>query len=676
MKRVLSLFLLTASLWSAPVFQSVEFPFASFPRQYWDRELVWMKNVGIHNVAIDVRSTAEEQDVMLILRTLRKLDLTAWVRLAPAAAGLEKSLEPLRKSHGGPILYLGSSPPEPVARLSAMSPAALSLSRAAISSKGGTLLWSDVEETFGPEYHRGAISFAGEESPTITALRRDALLLGYWQEGLSLFQTSLNAESATGPLPEGVSARQLFTADHSGPSVVSITNNSKAAFRGDLRVGYPPLKHNIALPGVDVPAGESLLLPVNIPLAKGPFCRNCDALGNEDSIVYATAELTGAEHENGILALEFAAPAPGEVVVHLSQSPSGPLVAGGKPRTFDWDAGSGRARLPIPAGRAPGFRVRIALALEPPDNSAFFEDRKVLIIGQPNIVPTSYSSEAIASRSRLRAPANLKFEAIPKGPLSIDYSVTVPPDALHGDHVDLSLEADGVQMGHTRLQLLRAASIRIREEVKRHFGTSAELAVFPSLVPMDQRAGRNISLTVRNNFPEIKTYVLELSGDGLEFSPAKTEVTIAASSERDVSVRIFPKREDGSGPLTAVARLSGAAAFELPVRLAIIPRGQTISYAIENGFIMESARARAIFADNSKQQLMEFTWKDSERNVLPEGGINFGSGNRKVTLEGAELTIEQDSPLPPEKLKPGKRNDLTLTVQRPSPNRAIYAISR
>jgi hypothetical protein len=104
MKPVLSLFLLTASLWSAQVFQSVEFPFASFPRQYWDRELVWMKSVGVHNVALDVRSTAEEQDVMLILRTLRKLDLTAWVRLAPAAVSLEKSLEPLRKSHGGAIL--------------------------------------------------------------------------------------------------------------------------------------------------------------------------------------------------------------------------------------------------------------------------------------------------------------------------------------------------------------------------------------------------------------------------------------------------------------------------------------------------------------------------------------------------------------------------------------------
>jgi hypothetical protein len=675
MKFPLALILLAPSLWSAPVLNSVEFPFAVYPRQYWDRELVWMKNVGIHNVALDVRSGSEEQDVMAILRTLRKLDLTAWVRLEPGASGLAKTLEPLMKPHGGPILYIGSAVPQPVTRLSALSASALSASRAVLSGSGGTLLWTDVEETLGPDYRRGAISFAGEEQPSVFQLRRDALLIGYWQEGLSLFSASRAVQSVIGKLPDGVSARQVMTPEGSGPSAISITNHNKAPFRGELRVTYPPLKRNIALPVVEVPAGESLWLPVNIPLTKGPFCRNCDALGNEDSIVYATAELTGAEYENGILALEFVAPTEGEVVIHLAREPSGPLVAGGKPRTFDWDASAGRVRLPVPAGRAPGFRVRIGLALEPPDNSAFFEDRKVLIIGHTNNVPTSYSSDAIAGRSRLRAPANLKFEAVPKGALKIDYSVAVPPDALHGDHVELALEADGVQMGHTRLQILRAASLRIREEVKRHFGATAELPLFPALVAVDQRAGRNINVTVRNNFPEIRNYILELTGDGLEFSPSKTEITIAGSSERNISVRIFPQ-ENATGLHRAVAKLSGSAEVELPLQVAVIPRGETISYSAGNVYVMESAKIRAVFADQTMQKWLEFTWKDSERNVLPEAGIDFGSGHRKVLLKEAELTVEQDAPLPAEKLKPGKRNDLTLQIQRPQPSRAVYSLSR
>jgi hypothetical protein len=92
--------------------------------------------------------------------------------------------------------------------------------------------------------------------------------------------------------------------------------------------------------------------------------------------------------------------------------------------------------------------------------------------------------------------------------------------------------------------------------------------------------------------------------------------------------------------------------------------------------VMESAKIRAVFADQTLQKWLEFTWKDSERNVLPEAGIDFGPGHRKVLLKEAELTVEQDAPLPAEKLKPGKRNDLTLQLQRPQPSRAVYTLSR
>jgi hypothetical protein len=373
--------------------------------------------------------------------------------------------------------------------------------------------------------------------------------------------------------------------------------------------------------------------------------------------------------------MEFAAPTPSEVILHLSKEPSGPLLAAGKPRSFDWDDSSGRVRLPVPAGKAPGYRVRIGLAMEAPDNSAFFEDAKTLIIGQKNIIPTTYTSEAIANRSRIRGAADLKFEPIPKGPLQIDYAVTVPATELHGDHLELALEADGVQMGHARMQLLRPASLRLREAVSRHFGTSADLPMDPVLISMDQRAGRDISVVVRNNFPEIKTFVLELSGDGLEFSPARSEISIAASSERDVSVRVFSK-DDTSGLREAVAKLTGAGSFNLPILFTVIPRGETVSYTTGGVHILESAKARAVFAGESQQKWLEFTWKDSERNVLPDSGIDLGSAPRKITLKDADLTIEQDIPLAPEKLKPGKRADISLQVQRPSPDKAVYSLSR
>jgi hypothetical protein len=665
---LLLLLLLGSALQAAPVLNAVEFPFAQFPRQYWERELVWMKNAGIRTVALDLSSPSEEADAMQILRTARKLELTAWVRIAPAAASLNAQLEPMRTTHGGPILYLNAEVPQPITRISALSPRAVAFTQ-------GTLLWTDVEDTLRPEFHRGAVSFLGEELPSIGSLRRTALLLGYWQTGLSNLTAGRPVTPALGKLPEGVSARQFFTPDATGPSAVSVVNRAKLPYRGELRVYYPPAKRDISVPGVSVPPGESLWLPVNIPLAKGHFCKNCDALGNEDSLVYSTAELIGAEYENGILAMEFAAPSESEVIVHLSKEPSGPLLAAGKPRAFDWDEASGRARLPIPAGKAPTYRVRIGLALEPPEHSAFFEDAKILIIGQKTIIPTTYTSDAIASRSRIRGPVGLKFEAIPKGPLQIDYAVTVPPTELHGDQVDLALEADGVQMGHARLQLLRAASLRLRESVSRHFGTSVDLPVDPALVSTDQRAGREINIAVRNNFPEIKTFVLELSGDGLDFSPARSEISIAASSERDVSIRVFPA-EGSSGLHEAVAKLSGAGSFELPILVAVIPRNGSIAYSAGGVHFLESAKVRAVFADESRQKWLEFTWKDSDRNILPESGIDLGPGKHTVTLKDAELTVLQDSPLPAERLKSGKPSGVTLQVQRPTPGKAVYSLSR
>ena len=676
LKHLAGLLVLVAGLGqAAPVLNAVEFPFAFFPRQLWERELVWMKNVGIRTVALEVRTPAEEQDVMSILRTVRHLELNAWVRIDPSASALTKTLEPLLAAHGGPIAYLNNAVPQPVTRISTLSPSALAASRVALGVTRGTLLWTDVEDTLRPEFHKGAISFQGEEQPAIGALRRDALLIGYWRAGLENLTNAKEVRPPVAKFPEGVSARQLLSADATGASAVSLINRSRTAYRGDLRVFYPPAKRNITLVGIEVPAGESMWLPINIPLAKATFCKNCSALSNDDSIVYSTAELIDVEYENGLLAMEFSSPVPSEVIVHLSREPTGPLLAGGKPRTFDWDESTGRARLPVPAGKGPAYRVRIGVALEVPENSAFFEDAKTLIIGKTNLLTTTYTSEALAGRSRVRSPAELKLEPHPKGPLQIDYEVMVPPTELHGDHLEMALEADGVQLGHARLQLLRPAALRLREAISRHFGTAAELPMYPALVSMDQRAGRDINVTVRNNFPEIKNFVLELSGDGLEFSPARSEISVAGSSERDVSVRVFSSA-DTSGLREAVAKLSGAGNFELPILFTVIPRGETVSYSAGGVHILESARARAVFADEREQKWLEFTWKDSERNMLPESGIDLGAATRKVTLKEGELTIEQETPLPLEKLKSGKHGDITLQVQRPTATQAIYSLSR
>jgi hypothetical protein len=544
------------------------------------------------------------------------------------------------------------------------------------------------------------VSLAGEERISLMPLRRDALLWRYWGGALPMMKPARSVRLVTGKLPPRVLAQQLFASR--GASALSLINESSAAFQGSLRVTDPATERRTALPSISLAPGEAVCLPLHIPLATEGFCRDCSGFGNGDHILYATAELNAVEYENGILAMEFSAPLAGEVVLQLSQEPSGPFLAAGHPVSFDWDEHTMRARLPVPAGSGPGHRVRIGLALQPPDTSAFFGDAKRLVIGQPNHLATSYSSEEVAQRSRLKIPRSFHAVNTVKSPTEIEYQIDVPPDALHGEWAPLALEADGVLMSRARLQLFRPASVRVREAVTLHYGSVAELPVTPALVPADARAGREISLVIRNNAAEIRNFVVEAKGEGLEFSPARAEIAIAGGMERDVLLRVFPA-EGQRGIVLAHVRVSGAADVDVPVRFAVIPRGETLAYSADldgDGqleWILENQRARATFSAQDGGRWLEFVWKDSSLNMLPEAGALAGIGpteiqmapdgslefrgkfsRRTVRLDGnaAVLTVEQATPLPPETLQSGKKNEVVLKVSQEKPNKVVYSLER
>ena len=446
-----------------------------------------------------------------------------------------------------------------------------------------------------------------------------------------------------------------------------------------------------------MPAGESVWLPLSISLAPDGLCRECSNFSPAERLLYATAELLSIEYENGILAMEFAAPQAGEVLLQLERKPIGPFLAAGAPTKYDWDARAMRARLPIPRSNAPGHRVRIGIAIEVADTAAFFNDARRLIIGQQNAVATTYSSAQVAARSRLRLPEG--FTASPKvnSPDEIDYQVNVPADALHGDFVTLALEADGILMGRARLQLFRPFSVRLMEAIHMHFGQHSELTPDPPIAPIEPKAGSNLEISIRNNWPAIQTYRLEAQGDGLEFFPAKTEVSIGAIAERRVSLRVFAA-EGTAGLRDWHLRVSGAGEADLPMRVLLLPRGHTAVWSADlDGdaaaeWILETDHARAVFSSQDGGRWMEFTAKPAAVNFLPEAGLFAAAGpvsvrpiedglefaahgwRRTARLTGATLTIDQDTPLPPAVLEPIKIGNTTLTVEHPSPTRAIYTL--
>jgi hypothetical protein len=733
LKRLAALLLLFAAALPAQYVQAVEFPYYLYPRTLWERELVWLKTIGVSTVEFSIPPnwhqieagefdftgrTSPRRDLVGFVRLLRRLDLHAWVRPLPADAraqrawlkALETVLATQTASHGGPIAYVedralaidASAPPAPVAVISATDPSALTRSRQAMAGAARALLWTGVEDALYPAgwapspaspLRQGAVGLSGDERPATSALRRDAALLRNWAR---LFP---GLHPVTMQKSEGVTAVELVSP---AASAVSITNTGTKPFHRDLRVREPLSKRTLVIPGVSVPPGESLWLPVGVSIGRDGLCRECTNFSAAEHIVYATAELLSIEFENGILAMEFAAPQPGEVILQLARQPIGPFLAAGMPTKFDWDDKTLRARLTIPAGRGSGNRVRVGIAIEAPDTTAFFNDARRLIVGWKNVVSTSYSSSAVAARSRLRLPEGFTATPTVKSPDEIDYEVGVPPDALHGDWVNLALEADGMPLGRARLQLFRPVTIRLMEAIKLHFGQQTELTPDPPTAPIEPKAGGNLEISIRNNWPQIRTYRLEATGEGLEFFPPKTEISVGAVDERRVSLRVFAA--EGLAGLRdwrlRVADLSGPGAdADIPMRFVLLPRGRTVAWSADldgDGspeWVLESQKVRAVFSTQDGGRWMEFTWKDTNLNFLSEQGLLAGPGpvevratddaleftgkgwRRTARLSETTLTIEQSSPLPADSLPSEKRGGATLTVACPSPTQATYTLN-
>lgn len=724
--RIAALFLLVASLLpAAPAsfVQAVDFPYPLYPRAQWERELVWMKSIGVRTVVFTIPRewhqradgvdfagrTSPRRDLTGLLKLLRKLELQAWVRAqghgdAKWTRELEQLLSPQTASHGGAVAYVegrgwkldAPAPPLPVTTVLATDKAALARSRAALMTAHGSLVWESVEDALypggwspspGPLLVKGAVALNGEERGSTAALRRNADLLKEWAALLPAMKAAPLPKPAAGKFPEAVTAVELI----SGPaSVVNITNGGAKEFQDDLRVVEPQTRRVLTIPGVKVPPGESLWLPLGVSIGLGGLCRNCGIFSSAEHIVYATAELHAVEFENGILSMEFAAPVEGEVILQLARQPVGPFLAGGKPTKFDFDEKTLRARLTIPAGKGAGARVRIGLAIEAPETSAFFADEHRLLIGKTNRISTMYSSPEVAQRARLKLPEGWTAKAAPKSPNEIDYDVDVPADALHGDWATLALEADGNLMGRTRLQLFRPASIRWADAVRLRYAPMAELPVEPPTAPADAKTGRNVEIVIRNNSPHIENYVVEASGAGLTFSPARMEISVGAVMERTVSLRVFPE-EGSAGVRDWRLRVSGGATADLPMRLVLIPRGQTVAWSADldgDGtaeWVLESAKMRAVFSSQDGGRWLEFTWKDLGMNFVPEGGLWAASdgvdvkasgdtlvfsNGRTVRLHESQLTVEG---APAEGLTEEKRGNLSLRVTHDA-GRVVYAI--
>ena len=198
----------------------------------------------------------------------------------------------------------------------------------------------------------------------------------------------------------------------------------------------------------------------------------------------------------------------------------------------------------------------------------------------------------------------------------------------------------------------------------------------------------------------IQTYRLEVSGEGLDFFPNKTEISVGAVDERKLSLHVFssesvPGLRDFRLHVTSPS--TKGLTVDMPMRVLFLPRGRTAVWSADldgDGspeWVLENQKIRAVFSSQDGGRWMEFTWKATNTNFLPEQGLLAGAGHvearvteggveftgpgfrRTVTLAENALTIEQGVAVPPGPT-PGKHGNATLTIDHPSPNRAVYTI--
>jgi hypothetical protein len=145
-------------------------------------------------------------------------------------------------------------------------------------------------------------------------------------------------------------------------------------------------------------------------------------------------------------------------------------------------------------------------------------------------------------------------------------------------------------------------------------------------------------------------------------------------------------------------KVTGGAAQVLPMRVLLLPRNRTEAWSADldsDGsleYVLETQKVRAVFSSQDGGRWMEFTWKDTNVNFLPEQGAFAAAGavevhamgnslefsgkgwKRTVRLNEATLSIEQTTPLPADPPTPGRRDNIELQIEHVSPQRAIYTL--
>jgi hypothetical protein len=635
---------------------SATFAYQEYPKDLWPEELVRLKAIGFNTLRVAPGSPA---DVVELARLARRLGLQVWVE--PAAPAPE--LEPFRPARGGPLLD------PPAGRTASVTDPARFL-------LGVREAWAAGVKTVDCRHpaaeHASVLARHGalvrNFGPLLAALTPRPATRWRW------------GEPPAAALPRGLRLALLSTPGPRGPAFVSALyyNEDHPIAGGTLTVSDPKTSRPLALRRVNLPARQALLMPLNLPLASPEVCATCSTFAPRERIVSATAELLSVAFENGVLAMEFAAPGEGELVLELARQPEGPVLAGARIRSFDWDAKTHHLRVIIPPGQPPEYRSRVGLGIQLPDTSVFLKGPQRLIVGSTAVITASFSSSDLADRARLLGPAGWRIRPERRGGAAIDYQVEVPGDAVPGDTSTFAIETEGTVAQSLVLPLARFCAVRVEPEESFHWRGGSQLAIRPYLSTTPLQRPRTYRVHLRNHSDEIRTFEVAATGAGMKFQPGRLEVVVGGGLEREVTLSASPVNgRPGLYPWTLAVR-QGDHVLETLLSLAAVSPDQTLAYQLDfdrDGapeWVLENQRVRVVVSPRQGGRLLEFTRKG--RDVWGrESALGVPPAEARITGPG---TLELAAPEVLRRITLGPQDDFFEVEQNGGPGAWVLEGSR
>ena len=415
----------------------------------------------------------------------------------------------------------------------------------------------------------------------------------------------------------------------------------------------------IRLPRLTLPARESLMLPIRIPLLNS-FWELAPGLVPGDEVYYATAELSWVAYDGATLRLEFTAPAEGEVALRLATRPQAAAVDG-TPATIQEDAERRLYIVKIPKGEAPHFVRTVELAYPREGPHITIDARGTWIAGETRAVRLRVENPRPAV---LEGDLDFVAGAIYK-PDNPSLPVHIPANSSREFSFPVEIPSDGAETQLVELQAdFREGGSSTtwgwRREVAIHPPFDYTLSPFelfplredqsipivhPTLASLNLPGEAVFQLRLKNWLDHEQVVTLAAEGSDLTLTPAAAQLVLPAQGETTVELRAAPTK--GSGVYRFEVRLhAGPYRVREGVVLAALREGEAIAYTLDydrDGFddiILENRDLRCFISPRAGARSFALVRKETNTNAFNSVGAMRDSFTARFEPEDMKAVAE------------------------------------